>query len=86
MTYIVRLNGPAKKQLRKLDRSAQSRIVTALKVLAVNPRPPGARMLQDDPERRWRVRIGDHRVIYSIDDGVLTVLVVRVAHRREAYD
>lgn len=53
-------------------------------LLADNPRPPKAAKLVGTRDR-WRVRAGDHRVIYQIDDGILTVLVIRVAHRREVY-
>jgi mRNA interferase RelE/StbE len=52
--------------------------------LAENPRPPKATKLIGR-RNRWRVRAGNYRVLYEIDDDVLTVLVIRVAHRREVY-
>jgi len=52
--------------------------------LATNPRPPGAKKLKGVAEA-WRIRIGDFRIVYEIRDRILLVLVVRVAHRREAY-
>jgi mRNA interferase RelE/StbE len=72
--------------LRKLDRRARDRVAKAIDVLADNPRPPAAKKLvSDDNPPLWRVRTGDYRVVYSIADDVLLVLVVAVRHRREAY-
>lgn len=53
-------------------------------MLAQNPRPPGARALQGRPG--IRVRVGDYRIIYTIEDDVLVVVVVRLGHRRDVYD
>ena len=53
---------------------------------SVEPRPPGATMLRGGERGRWRVRVGDHRVVYTIEDQRLIVLVPRIAHRREVYD
>jgi mRNA interferase RelE/StbE len=61
------------------------RLAGAIELLAIDPRPPGAVMLRGGGRQRWRVRIGDYRVIYAIEDGELVVLVLRIAHRREAY-
>lgn len=86
MTYRVKLRPAAARELRRLDRSAQDRIAKIIALLAEEPRPPAARMLVgEDIPRLWRVRSGDYRVIYSIDDHVLLVLVINVRHRREAY-
>ncbi|MCD4726205.1 MAG: type II toxin-antitoxin system RelE/ParE family toxin, partial [Pirellulales bacterium] len=52
--------------------------------LAKNPRPAGAKMLAG-PNRFLRVRVGDYRIIYRVEDDRLVVLVVRVGHRREVY-
>ena len=52
--------------------------------LATDPRPPGARALKDRPGY-LRVRVGDYRLIYTIEDDVLRVIVVRVGHRRDVY-
>jgi mRNA interferase RelE/StbE len=51
--------------------------------LADEPRPPGAEKLEGYDY--WRVRSGDYRIVYSIEDEVLTVVIVRVGHRREVY-
>ncbi len=86
MTYRVEFRPAAERGLRKLDRSARDRIAKVIALLAEEPRPPAAKMLVgDDTPRLWRVRTGDYRVIYSIEDGILLVLVINVRHRREAY-
>jgi len=59
------------------------RIEGAIALLAQDPRPPACRRLVGS--EYWRVRIGDHRVIYQINDDVLVVVVVTVGHRREVY-
>ena len=86
MTYTIELSTSAAKTLGKLARANRLRIVGAIELLSVDPRPPGAKMLRGGEHGRWRVRVGDFRVIYAIEDDRLLVLVLRVAHRREAYD
>jgi len=85
MTYRVELTSAAARQVRKLPRPARDRIVSAVADLADEPRPHGARKLVGE-QTAWRIRIGDYRVIYDVRDDVLTVTVVRAAHRREVYD
>jgi mRNA interferase RelE/StbE len=55
-----------------------------LENLAFNPRPPGCKKLQGG-ENEWRIRVGDYRVVYTIDDTKLLVEVTRIRHRSEAY-
>jgi len=77
----------AAKELRKLDRTAAARIVTTLEErIAVldDPRALGS-ALTGDHAGFWRWRIGDYRVVARIEDERITILVVRVAHRREVY-
>ena len=62
----------------------RQRIAKAMLGLAANPRPRGSELLAGDP-RRLRVRVGDYRVVYSIDDEALLVDIVKVGHRREVY-
>ena len=82
--YQVVFEPKALKQLRRLDPQTQRRILTAAKLLASNPQPPKAKKLTDQ-DGLWRVRVGDYRIVYQIEDSVLTVLVVKVGHRREVY-
>jgi mRNA interferase RelE/StbE len=86
MTYTVELSSAAAKSLKKLDAAYRLRIAGAIELLSVEPRPPGATMLRGGERGRWRVRAGAHRVVYTIEDGRLIVLVLRIAHRREVYD
>ena len=83
MTYAVEL-GPVRKDLRALDDKTRRRILRALVALEVNPRPPGAKKLRGESEL-WRVRVGDYRILYSIEEARLVVLVIKIGHRREVY-
>ena len=88
MTWEIEFDDRARKELRKLDKSVQKEILTYLrkKVLgAEHPRRLG-KPLESNLVGLWRYRVRDHRIICSIEDEVLTVLVVRVAHRRKVYD
>lgn len=85
MTHQIELAPAALRQLRKLDRAGQRRVQAAIELLATEPRPSGAKKLVGG-DGEWRVRTGDYRVVYQIDDGVLLVLVVAVGHRREIYN
>lgn len=84
MTYRVDIASHASRQIRKLDRSAQKIVVDAIADLATDPRPAGCKKLRG--RRAWRIRTGDYRIIYDIDDGVLTVTVVQAGHRRDVYE
>jgi mRNA interferase RelE/StbE len=83
MTYRVELRPAAIRTLRKVDPQHRRRIQGAIALLAQDPRPPGARALQGRPG--LRVRVGDYRIIYTVEDDVLLVVVVTVGHRREVY-
>lgn len=84
MTYRVQVAPAAVRQLRKLDGVALRRVQAAIELLAEEPRPSGAKKLVGG-DGEWRVRTGDFRIVYEINDGVLLVLVVAVGHRREVY-
>jgi len=82
--YRIELRPAAVRALRKLDPQVRRRVQGAIALLAQDPRPPGARALQGRPG--LRVRVGDYRIIYTVDDDVLLVVVVRLGHRRDVYD
>jgi mRNA interferase RelE/StbE len=82
--YAVLLEAAAERGLHRLDGVVFRRVVTALRILADNPRPTGCRKLTGS-DRDWRVRVGDYRIIYEIDDRNREVRVMRIRHRREAY-
>ena len=83
--YTVTVAPKAIKALRHIPAKDRGRIEGAILALCINPRPPNAIALQGG-SRLLRVRLGDYRLIYSVEDAVLTVLVVKVGHRREVYD
>lgn len=82
--YSIEFTHNARKQLRALDRKDQRRVLERIERLADNPRPTGARKMQGSAIF-YRLRVGDCRVIYSIDDGVLLVLVLKIGHRGDVY-
>ena len=82
--YRIELRPAAVRALRKLDPPVRRRIQGAISLLAENPRPPAARALQGRPG--LRVRVGDHRILYTVEDDVLVVVVIALGHRREVYD
>lgn len=83
VTYRVEILRSAQKQLAKIDRQDQSRIISAIRELANDPRPPGCNKLSGRPA--WRIRVGTYRVIYEIHDDRLLVLVVTIGHRKDVY-
>jgi mRNA interferase RelE/StbE len=85
VTFDVRLAPAAERQLRKLDPAGRRRVQAALDLLAEDPRPPSARQLVGGAGE-WRVRTGDFRIIYEIQDQQLLVLVVKIGYRRDVYE
>jgi mRNA interferase RelE/StbE len=85
MAYAVEISKAAKRQLRKLDQQAQRRVADRIDSLAENPRPSGVVKLTGVTPPVHRVREGQYRILYTIEDDQLIVLVVRIAHRSEAY-
>lgn len=83
MSHSIEILPAAARQLRKLPPEGRRRIQAAIELLAETPRPPGAKKLTGRVE--WRVRTGDYRVLYRIDDGRLVIVVVQAGHRREIY-
>jgi len=82
--YEVLLERAAQQDLKRLSAESFQRIVSHIKALAKNPRPTGCRKLFGS-KSDWRIRVGDYRIIYEVDDREKVVRVMRVRHRREAY-
>ncbi|MES1206396.1 MAG: type II toxin-antitoxin system RelE/ParE family toxin [Pseudomonadota bacterium] len=82
--YRVEFKPSAGRQLDDLDKAVRARVDRKIDELAENPRPVGAKKLKGSSEL-WRVRAGDYRIVYSIHDDVLTVLVVKIGNRRDVY-
>ena len=84
-SYSVLIAASAAKELESIDGKAnRARIVKAIRALAENPRGAGSEKLSGSGAR-YRVRMGNYRVVYSIDDGRRTVDIVKIGHRREVY-
>jgi mRNA interferase RelE/StbE len=73
----------AEKELEALDSVQYELVKKKIYGLADDPRPPGCRKLRD--VEGWRIRAGDYRVVYEIDDSLRTITILRVGHRKEIY-
>jgi mRNA interferase RelE/StbE len=82
--YRVALIPRAARELAALPKEAQARVDARILALSHDPRPPGVKKLQGEDDF-YRIRVGDYRVVYSVDDKEILVLVVRIAPRAEAY-
>jgi mRNA interferase RelE/StbE len=82
--YSVQLAPSAERDLVALDKPVQRRVAARIDALAENPRPVGVAKLQGEANA-WRVRVGDYRILYTIEDRRLVVLVIKIGRRREAY-
>ena len=83
MSYAVTIHTPAKKSLCRLPDNIQTRIARAMLALETNPRPSGVVKLAG--REGWRIRAGDYRVIYTINDAKKEVVIFAIGHRREIY-
>lgn len=81
--YSLRVKKSAGKELRSLPKPGLKRIAAQIQNLSHNPRPHGCEKLAG--EESYRIRQGDRRVVYSIDDGQKIVEVFKIGHRREVY-
>ena len=83
MAYKVRIEKQASKALEKLESGIQKRVVVVIRSLADNPRPPGSKKMKNRDS--WRIRIGNYRVIYGINDEKSLIAVVKIGHRSDVY-
>lgn len=84
MRYRIEVKNSASREIQNLPPRDRHRVMAAISLLADEPRPQGVRKLAGS-RGAYRIRVGDYRIVYQIEDGVLLVYVVRVAHRREVY-
>lgn len=82
-SYSVAIKKSAEKELRKLPKGDLGRVVGRIRKLAEDPRPRGSEKLA--AEERYRLRQGDYRILYMVDDERQAVEVVKIGHRREVY-
>jgi mRNA interferase RelE/StbE len=83
VSYTVVVGRRAQAALRRLPSRDDERVRRALRGLSEDPRPPGCLKLTD--REGWRVRVGDYRIIYEIDDASRLIHVIEVGHRRDVY-
>jgi len=83
MTYEVEFTKSAQTELKKLPKDISLRIAKAIIKLSDNPRVGNVRPMTGI--KSWRLRLGDYRVVYDISDAKLTILIIRVRNRKDAY-
>jgi mRNA interferase RelE/StbE len=84
MNYVIKIPKSAQKQIDNLSNTVKNRILEKVKNLEIEPRPFGVVKLKNS-EREYRLRVGDYRVRYEIDDAKQTILILQCKHRREVY-
>ncbi|MCA1566502.1 MAG: type II toxin-antitoxin system RelE/ParE family toxin [Acidobacteria bacterium] len=82
--YTVAISNSAQKEIKGLEQGIVVRVIRSVRSRADEPRPPGCRKLVG-AHHRWRIRVGDYRVIYTVDDAGRVVEIVAVRHRSKAY-
>ena len=83
MAYVIAIKRSAEEELDSLPKAVQERIVSHLTELKGDPRPVGVKKLHG--REGYRIRVGNHRVLYTIDDSAKRIEVVSIAHRRDVY-
>lgn len=84
MHYSVKFTPHAARAFRKLPRDVQTRISPSVDALKENPRPPGSEKLKGS-EDAYRIRVGDYRILYEVQDKELIVYIIEAGHRRAVY-
>jgi mRNA interferase RelE/StbE len=82
--YAITVSRPARKELERLPARLVERIFPKVESLSQQPRPTGCKKLRG-AHNLWRIRVGDYRVVYTVDDALRAVDIVAVRHRSEAY-
>jgi mRNA interferase RelE/StbE len=85
VTYKIEFRPAALRDLKSLPREILQKVSEKISALADNPRPVGVEKLSGSEENFYRIRIGDYRVLYTIQDKILLILIIKVRHRREVY-
>lgn len=82
--YAVTFSRSARKEMQALDRAVALRVLSRIESLAQEPRPAGCKKLEGS-SNLWRIRVGDWRVVYSVNDSTRVVDVSVIRHRRDVY-
>jgi len=83
--YSIVISQSALKQLQNLQKPFVKKIGKAIEKLATDPRPIGVKKLQGSNENLYRIRVGDYRIVYVIDDGIKLIDIRRIGHRKDIY-
>lgn len=84
MNYLIEFSKRAEKQFLALPQSIQKRLVPYINALAETPRPSKVKKLVGE-ENQYRIRVGDYRIVYQIQDQLLLVLILKIGHRSDIY-
>ena len=81
--YNIEIKSSAVKEIKKIPQKEIKKILSAIENLGKDPRPAGCRKLSQ--EEKYRIRVGNYRILYLIEDNVLIIYIVKVAHRKNVY-
>ena len=81
--YKIEIKKTAIKELNNLPPSDLKKIIKRIQSLADDPRPPGCKKLSS--EEKYRIRSGNYRILYKIEDDILLIYIVKIGHRRDVY-
>jgi mRNA interferase RelE/StbE len=84
VNYKINLTSFAHRQLDRLHGDSYNRIESAINSLSKNPQPTGCRKLEGVAEQ-WRIRVGEYRILYTIDDAKSEISILKIGHRRDVY-
>ncbi len=82
-SYKIEIKKSAAKEIYKLPKKTIKRVIEKIQALSDTPRPDGCKKLSGD--EKYRIRVSDYRILYSIDDNLIVIFVVRVGHRKDIY-
>jgi mRNA interferase RelE/StbE len=82
-SYKIVIKRSAAKEIEKIPKPHRRRIVSKIQDLSIEPRPPGVKKLSG--EEKYRIRQGEYRILYKIDDSIITITVVKVGNRKDVY-
>ena len=82
-SYKIEIKKSASKEIENLPKKTLARVIDKITALRDDPRPNGCKKLSGD--EKYRIRVGEYRILYLIEDEVVTIFVVKIAHRKEVY-
>lgn len=85
MAYEIIIKPTAEKFFAKLPKDRQTKIIASIEQLTFEPRPIGVKKLKSQLDL-YRIRVGDYRIIYTINDNILTITIVKIGHRKDVYN